>query len=128
TVWQLAAGPPLGLFRQVNGSPHGLTEADASHRLACDGENRVGPRAPATFTASVRRRASPTSAAKVREVPVEDLVVGDVVLLATGDPVPADLRLLTTSGLTVDQSPLSGLVDMVPKWAPELGPSAMATV
>ncbi len=37
-----------------------------------------------------------------------DLVAGDVVLLAEGDRVPADLRLLATAGLCIDESMLSG--------------------
>ena len=39
-----------------------------------------------------------------------ELVVGDVVLLAEGDRVPADLRLLDASSLTVDESLLTGAV------------------
>lgn len=37
-----------------------------------------------------------------------ELVVGDVVLLAEGDRVPADLQLLETSTLSVDESLLTG--------------------
>ena len=37
-----------------------------------------------------------------------ELVVDDVVLLAEGDRVPADLRLLDASSLTVDESLLTG--------------------
>jgi calcium-translocating P-type ATPase len=38
----------------------------------------------------------------------EELVPGDVVLLAEGDQVPADLQLLSAAGLRVDQSALTG--------------------
>lgn len=41
-------------------------------------------------------------------VPVEGLVPGDVVLLAAGDQVPADLRLVQTEGLACDESALTG--------------------
>jgi P-type Ca2+ transporter type 2C len=41
-------------------------------------------------------------------VPAETLVVGDVVVLAEGDRVSADLRLLETSGLAIDESSLTG--------------------
>lgn len=45
---------------------------------------------------------------RVASVPAAELVPGDVVLLATGDRVPADLRLSETVALEVDESPLTG--------------------
>lgn len=41
-------------------------------------------------------------------VPGKTLVVGDIVLLAEGDRVPADIELLQSSYLTVDESLLTG--------------------
>lgn len=43
-----------------------------------------------------------------RELPSRELVPGDVVVLATGSRVPADLRLFRTQGLAVDESALTG--------------------
>ncbi|CAA7615082.1 HAD-IC family P-type ATPase [Magnetospirillum sp. UT-4] len=42
------------------------------------------------------------------EVPAEELVVGDVVLLQGGDKVPADLRLLHAKGLRILEAVLTG--------------------
>lgn len=43
-----------------------------------------------------------------REVPLRELVPGDVVKLAAGDMVPADLRLIEAKDLYVNQAPLTG--------------------
>jgi cation-transporting ATPase F len=43
-----------------------------------------------------------------QRVPSAQLVPGDVVLLQSGDQVPADLRLFHVEGLQVDESPLTG--------------------
>jgi Ca2+-transporting ATPase len=42
------------------------------------------------------------------EVPAEQLVVGDVVLIAAGDEVPADGRIVSSSSLQIDESALTG--------------------
>jgi Ca2+-transporting ATPase len=42
------------------------------------------------------------------EVPAEEIVVGDVVLLAAGDEVPADGRIVEASALQIDESALTG--------------------
>lgn len=53
-------------------------------------------------TARVRRDGTESA------VPAEDLVVGDVVLLAAGDQVPADGRIIQASALQIDESALTG--------------------
>jgi magnesium-transporting ATPase (P-type) len=45
---------------------------------------------------------------EAREIPSEAVVPGDVVLLAAGGRVPADVRLLQVKGLQVDESALTG--------------------
>lgn len=45
---------------------------------------------------------------EVTEVPRRDIVVGDIVILNTGDEVPADGVLLEASSLNVDESSLTG--------------------
>jgi Mg2+-importing ATPase len=43
-----------------------------------------------------------------REVPIEHLVPGDVITLAAGDMVPADVRLITAKNLFVNEAALTG--------------------
>ncbi|MFI2202898.1 magnesium-translocating P-type ATPase [Streptomyces sp. NPDC020192] len=59
-------------------------------------------------TSTVLRRAGEDAAPVAREIPVADLVPGDIVRLGPGDLVPADVRLLRARGLTVHQSALTG--------------------
>ncbi|MCE9621469.1 MAG: magnesium-translocating P-type ATPase [Actinomycetia bacterium] len=42
------------------------------------------------------------------EVPIEGVVIGDIVVLRAGDVVPADAQLLTADDLHVDESALTG--------------------
>ncbi|MFK8848014.1 cation-transporting P-type ATPase [Streptomyces sp. Ac-502] len=62
-----------------------------------------------------------------REIPVDQLVPGDVIRLGPGDLVPADLRLLRASGLTVRQAPLTGESAPVAKHPVETGTGASGT-
>lgn len=45
---------------------------------------------------------------KVQEVPRKDIVVGDIVMLNTGDEVPADGTLLESHSLQINESTLTG--------------------
>jgi Ca2+-transporting ATPase len=45
---------------------------------------------------------------KKMRIKSEEIVVGDIVIIETGDIVPADLRLLDSSNLQVDESSLTG--------------------
>ncbi len=55
-------------------------------------------------TACVRRREADTGLG----IPMEEIVVGDIILLKAGDMVPADLRILEADGCYVNQAPLTG--------------------
>ncbi|MEU4352475.1 magnesium-translocating P-type ATPase [Streptomyces sp. NPDC023838] len=68
----------------------------------------AGLRELVATTATVVRRAGPDAEPAPREIPVDQVVVGDVVRLGPGDLVPADLRLLRATGLTMHQAALTG--------------------
>lgn len=51
-----------------------------------------------------------------REILLEDVVVGDIIYLAAGDIVPADVRILKSKDLFVNQSPLTGESEQVEKF------------
>ncbi|EIL93990.1 magnesium-translocating P-type ATPase [Rhodanobacter sp. 115] len=70
-------------------------------------------------TATATRRASDGHSERI-EVPVGELVVGDIVHLAAGDMVPADLRLLHAKDLFISQAILTGESLPVEKAAPVL--------
>jgi len=53
-------------------------------------------------------RASVLRNGELREISAEEVVVGDIVWLESGNRVPADLRLLTAHGLEIDESLLTG--------------------
>ncbi|WP_050776832.1 HAD-IC family P-type ATPase [Streptomyces sp. SPB074] len=78
-------------------------------------------------TAAVRRRARPEAAPRVRDVPVAELVPGDVVLLGPGDRVPADLWLLRTRGLRLREATLSGESDAVPRRTGDPGGASLGS-
>ena len=71
--------------------------------------------------AALRSMLTPTARARrdgrTVEIPVEDLVPGDVVLLEAGDRVPADGVLLAAHSLEVDESMLTGESIASPKEA-----------
>ncbi|AXG78675.1 magnesium-translocating P-type ATPase [Streptomyces paludis] len=101
--------------------------------LRSSGEHRAdrsmaGLRELVATTATVLRREEARDTPETREIPVDQLVPGDVIRLGPGDLVPADVRLLRASGLTVHQAPLTGESAPVAKYAvdgpglPEPGP------
>lgn len=52
-----------------------------------------------------------------REIPIEEIVVGDLIQLSAGDMIPADLRILTAKDLFISQSALTGESEPVEKTA-----------
>src|SRR5476649_661397 len=59
-------------------------------------------------TATVLRREQAHSKATRREVPMRDLVAGDIVHLSAGDMIPADIRLIESRDLFISQAVLTG--------------------
>ncbi|WP_048832213.1 HAD-IC family P-type ATPase [Streptomyces varsoviensis] len=112
--------------------------------LRSTGEHRADRSAAAlrslvATTATVQRRpdkaaqgdeaaeAAESAAPRVRELPVDELVPGDVIRLGPGDLVPADVRLLRATGLTVHQAALTGESVPVAKHAPDAAGGTGAT-
>lgn len=62
----------------------------------------------AALAASVNTEATVLREGQTMRVPSNQVVPGDLVWLASGDKVPADLRLVNISNLTVDESGLTG--------------------
>lgn len=59
-----------------------------------------------------------------QQVPAEQLVPGDVVKIRSGDRVPADLRLLDTTELRIEESALTGESQPVAKQTEPVAPDA----
>ena len=90
----------------------GLTLFNAALGLNQEGKAEASVAALAKMMvvkAKVRRNGAMT------EVPMEDLVPGDVVNIEAGDLVPADGRILRAATLEIDESALTGESAPVPK-------------
>ena len=72
------------------------------------------------------RRARVRRAGRIAQVGAEQIAPGDVVLLEAGERVPADGRLLTTIGLELDESALTGESVPTPKDAAPVLPKRAA--
>lgn len=54
------------------------------------------------------------------EIPVDEVVVGDIITLNAGDIIPADVRLIQTKDLFVSQSSLTGESEPIEKFAVDI--------
>ncbi|HEX5402652.1 MAG TPA: HAD-IC family P-type ATPase [Pseudonocardiaceae bacterium] len=70
-------------------------------------------------TARVRRDGTES------QIPAADLVVGDIVLIAAGDQIPADGRIVTASALQINESALTGEAVPTAKQTQELAGDAL---
>ncbi|MDR2935094.1 MAG: magnesium-translocating P-type ATPase [Candidatus Adiutrix sp.] len=74
----------------------------------------------ATTAAVMRREEAGDDHVSVKlEIPLDEIVVGDIVHLAAGDIIPADLRIIQAKDLFVSQSSLTGESEPVEKFADE---------
>ncbi|HEX8726921.1 MAG TPA: HAD-IC family P-type ATPase, partial [Gemmatimonadaceae bacterium] len=86
-------------------------------------------RAAAALKAMIRVTATVVRDGTTREIPLHDLVRGDVVQLSAGDMIPADVRLLAARDLFVNQASLTGESLPVEKFAaPVAAPDTSAVV
>ncbi|VEU78231.1 magnesium-translocating P-type ATPase [Mycoplasmopsis columbinasalis] len=61
------------------------------------------------------------------EIPLEEVVVGDIIILAAGDIIPADVKILSAKDLFVSQSSLTGESDAIEKFAKNTKEAANVT-
>ncbi|WP_196799722.1 cation-translocating P-type ATPase [Thioalkalivibrio sulfidiphilus] len=82
---------------------------------------RQAERTIASLGSFAPRNGTVIRARRAREIPVEDIVPGDVVHLRPGSHVSADLRLIKARHLSIDESALTGESVPVSKHARVLG-------
>ncbi|XP_066221906.1 potassium-transporting ATPase alpha chain 2 [Saccopteryx leptura] len=69
----------------------------------------------ASFSKMIPQQALVIRDSEKKIIPAEQLVVGDIVEIKGGDQIPADIRLLFTSGCKVDNSSLTGESEPQPR-------------
>lgn len=83
----------------------GLMRFWQEHRSAKSAE---ALKAMVRTTATVLRREQMGMKPKLREVPMRELVAGDIIQLSAGDMIPADIRLIESRDLFISQAVLTG--------------------
>lgn len=74
-----------------------------------------------TTTTSVKRYGE-----NKKEIPLENVVIGDIIYLAAGDIIPADLRIIESKDFFVSQSSLTGESEPVEKKANQVSDISLA--
>lgn len=75
-----------------------------------------------TTTCTVTRQGQPRS-----EIPMDDVVAGDIVHLSAGDMIPADVRILAAKDLFVNQASLTGESEPIEKTSAPCSPTDSVT-
>lgn len=73
-----------------------------------------------TLQQSVAKRATVVREGKTRDIPADEVVVGDVVVLALGTEIPADVRIIEAHNVLVNEAALTGEWVAVEKIAEEV--------
>ena len=98
----------LGAFGLASVSAYLLSALVASGALALS----MGVLTPSRGMTRLRELTQPSTTVirngRAQDVPTDDVVVGDIVVLSEGSRVPADLRLLESRGLQLDEASLTG--------------------
>ena len=96
---------PAGQGVEHRGTAGAADGVERGGRAAPGGQGRERHERPQVDDESDR----PGAARRVEsEIPAEQVVVGDVVLIAAGDQVPADGRIIAANALQIDESALTG--------------------
>jgi Mg2+-importing ATPase len=95
------------------------------HTTATVLRQEASPAASAAVGTDARRNAQTRAPAQV-EIPLAQVVPGDVVTLSAGDMIPADLRLLDAKDLFVNEAALTGESLPVEKFAHATAPGTQA--
>jgi len=82
-------------------------------------ENSAAKKAQA-LKSSVKTYANVLRDSQINRIEAKDLTIGDIVLLESGDKVPADIRLIESKDLMIDESLLTGESVAVRKSAEEV--------
>lgn len=81
------------------------------------------------LTSMIRTTTGVTRVGKGQEeIPLEEVVVGDIVNLAAGDMLPADVRILSCKDLFVSQSALTGESEPLEKTAEAVAGKGLAAI
>lgn len=80
------------------------------------GKSAEALKAMVRTTATVVRRTRATTPPEMLEIPMRELVAGDIVRLSAGDMIPADIRLIESRDLYVSQAVLTGEAIPVEKY------------
>ncbi len=114
----LVIGAMVGLSTVIR-----FVQEGRSHRAADSLKAMVSNTASVIRSSPGAKNAAPPAAPLHREVPIRQLVPGDLVALSAGDMIPADCRVLSARDLFIAQAAMTGESLPVEKFADARGAS-----